>query len=258
MKIKPMSNLIKADPSPPASEVVTILERALSDPSIDIVKARELWQFSREIRAELAENAFNEAMRFAQAEMAPVRTNAANPQNNSKYASLPALDNALRPIYTKHGFALSYDTAEAPAESNVRIICLVTCANYTRTYHIDMPADGKGAKGGDVMTRTHATGSAVTYGRRYLLLMIFNIAVIGDDDDGNNASRIPAAVAMSPEQRSMLVEKSTEKKCPSASLIKHLNSKHLKGARVIKSIDDIPATRFQEAMNDLDLWAARE
>jgi ERF superfamily len=252
-----MSNLVKADPSPPASEVVTILERALSDPSIDVVKARELWQFSREIRAELAENAFNEAMRYAQAEMGPVRTNAANPQTRSKYASLSALDNVLRPIYTKHGFALSYDTADAPNESSVRIICLVTCANYTRSYHIDMPADGKGAKGGDVMTRTHATGSAVTYGRRYLLLMIFNIAVAGDDDDGNHASG-PTVAAMSPEQRSMLVQKSTAKKCPAASLIKHLNSKQLKGATVIKSIDDIPAARFQEAMDDLDLWAVRK
>jgi ERF superfamily len=50
-----------------------------------------------------------------------------------------------------------------------------------------MPADGKGAKGGDVMTKTHAAGSAFTYGQRYLLKMIFNIA-IGDDDDGNRAN----------------------------------------------------------------------
>ena len=52
-----------------------------------------------------------------------------------------------------------------------------------------MPADGKGAQGRDVMTRTHATGSAVSYGRRYLLLMIFNIAVGGEDDDGNAAGK---------------------------------------------------------------------
>jgi hypothetical protein len=50
-----------------------------------------------------------------------------------------------------------------------------------------MPADGKGAKGGDVMTRTHATGSALSYGMRYLLKMIFNVAVGEDDDDGNDA-----------------------------------------------------------------------
>jgi hypothetical protein len=51
-----------------------------------------------------------------------------------------------------------------------------------------MPIDTKGARGGDVMTRTHATGSAYTYGKRYLLIGMFNLA-IGDDDDGNTAGR---------------------------------------------------------------------
>jgi hypothetical protein len=57
---------------------------------------------------------------------------------------------------------------------------------YSREYSIDMPADGKGARGNDVMTKTHATGSATTYGRRYLLMMIFNLSV--EDDDGNAAA----------------------------------------------------------------------
>ena len=64
----------------------------------------------------------------------------------------------------------------------------MSLGGYTRRYHIDMPADGKGAKGGDVMTRTHATGSAVSYGKRYLLIMIFNLTMGGEyEDDGNAA-----------------------------------------------------------------------
>jgi len=39
---------------------------------------------------------------------------------------------------------------------------------------------------GDVMSRTHATASALSYGMRYLLRLIFNIAV-GEGDDGNKA-----------------------------------------------------------------------
>src|SRR5690606_15862485 len=50
-----------------------------------------------------------------------------------------------------------------------------------------MPADGKGAKGGDVMTKTHAAGSAMSYGQRYLLKLIFNVAIGENDDDGNSA-----------------------------------------------------------------------
>ena len=55
-----------------------------------------------------------------------------------------------------------------------------------------MPSDGKGAKGGDVMTKTHATGAAMSYGMRYLLKFIFNVAVGEDDTDGNGAQRVDA------------------------------------------------------------------
>ena len=48
-----------------------------------------------------------------------------------------------------------------------------------------MPADGKGAKGGDVMTKTHASGAAISYGSRYLLKAIFNLAIGEEDADGN-------------------------------------------------------------------------
>ena len=51
-----------------------------------------------------------------------------------------------------------------------------------------MPADGKGAKGGNVMSLTHATGAAAGYGMRYLLKMIFNIAIGEEDTDGNLAA----------------------------------------------------------------------
>ena len=71
----------------------------------------------------------------------------------------------------------------------VRVLCYVSRGGHTRTYQIDMPADGKGAKGGDVMTKTHATGAAASYGMRYLLKMIFNVAVGESDDDGNAASK---------------------------------------------------------------------
>jgi hypothetical protein len=63
-----------------------------------------------------------------------------------------------------------------------------------------MPADGKGAKGGDVMTKTHATGAAMSYGMRYLLKMIFNVAIGEDDKDGN-----------APEQRTATAPEGYEK-----------------------------------------------
>jgi hypothetical protein len=96
------------------------------------------------------------------------------------------LDKAVRPIYTEHGFGLSFDTEPSAVPDRVLVVCYVTCAGHTRKYRVDMPADGGGAKGGSVMTKTHAHGSAMTYGQRYLLRAIFNLA-IGQDDDGKAA-----------------------------------------------------------------------
>jgi hypothetical protein len=68
----------------------------------------------------------------------------------------------------------------------VRVLCYVShSAGHCRTYTKDMPADGKGAKGGDVMTKTHAAGAAMSYGMRYLIKGVFNVAVGDEDKDGN-------------------------------------------------------------------------
>lgn len=176
-------------PPAPASEsaaIFSMIERAARDPSVDLDKMERLMRMRKDMMEEQAERAFNLAMKSAQAEMKPVAADASNPQTKSKYASYAKLDRELRPIYTKHGFSLSFDEDESPKPEHIRVICYVAHEDgHTRTYRKDMPADGKGAKGGDVMTKTHATGAAASYGARYLLKGIFNIAVGDDDRDGN-------------------------------------------------------------------------
>jgi hypothetical protein len=178
---------------PEIGSVMSIIGRMASDPAMDIDKFARLLEFQEREVARQAEQAFNAAMSAAQAEMEPVRKDAKS--DKGKYASYDALDQAIRPIYTKHGFGLSFDTGDAPKADDIRLLCYVTHeAGGSRTYRLDMPADGKGAKGGDVMTRTHATGSAATYGQRYLLKMVFNIAV-STDDNGNAAGARAASGA---------------------------------------------------------------
>ena len=169
-----------------AVSLLAVIERAATNPDVDIDKMERLMQMHERIQAKRAESAYNAAMSAAQAEMGRVAVDAENKQTRSSYATYGALDRALRPLYTKHGFALSFDTGEGPAET-LRVVCHVSHRDgYTRSHHIDMPADGKGAKGGDVMTKTHATGAASSYGMRYLLKMIFNVAIGEDDRDGND------------------------------------------------------------------------
>lgn len=181
-----MPDLTVQEPTTESANIMAVIARAASDPHTDVEKLERLADLYRSIRAEQAAQAFDAAMSDAQSEMRQIATDANNPQTKSRYASYAALDRAIRPIYTKHGFSLGFGTAEGAPPDYVRVRCRVSHRDGHRAVeHVDMPADGKGAKGGDVMTKTHATGAALTYGQRYLLKLIFNIAV-GDDDDGNS------------------------------------------------------------------------
>ena len=165
--------------------LLQVIARAAADPSVDIDKMERLLAMQERVMERNAEAAFNESMRAAQGDMRQVATDANNPQTRSRYATYAAIDAALRPVYTQHGFSISFGTGDAP-EGYVRVVAYVShVGGRTRQYKADMPADGKGAKGGDVMTKTHAFGAGTSYGMRYLLKMIFNVAVGEYDLDGN-------------------------------------------------------------------------
>jgi hypothetical protein len=233
--------------------VLHMIERAARDPAVDIDKLQQLMAMRERIEARTAEADFDRALTAAQAGMGRVRTDSNNPQTKSRYASYGALDAAMRPVYTANGFALSFNT-ENPAPETVRVICRVSHQNgHSRTYQIDMPADGKGAKGGDVMTKTHATGSAVSYGMRYLLKMIFNIAVSDRDDDGNAAGRkepenyTPPPGSISEEQAANIREALEAKGASENAFIQWAAGKGFFAGRK-QFIAEIPAERYDACM----------
>lgn len=177
-------------PAAPVS-MLDIIDRASRDPSVDIDKLERLIGLKKDMEAQQARVEFDRAMVAAQGEMRAIRADLENPQTRSKYASYAQLDKAIRPIYSKHGFAVSFNTGDAPRENELRVLATLShTAGHRQDYRIDMPADGKGARGNDVMTKTHATGAAASYGQRYLYKLMFNLAVGDVDDDGNGAAGI--------------------------------------------------------------------
>lgn len=177
---------VRVNDAPPHIAAADLIERLANIPNLNVENMERLIALHERGLNRVSEEAFNRAMSLAQAQIVRVAPDANNPATHSKYASYGAIDRIVRPIYTDEGFGLSFDTAESPAANCIRVLCYVTHRDGgSRTYKIDMPADGKGARGNDVMTLTHATGAAVTYGMRYLLKMIFNVAIGQDDTDGN-------------------------------------------------------------------------
>ena len=187
--------VVEMNMQPVSTGTMGMIERAVTDPNFNAENFKTLVEFRDREIARAAESAFNAAMHAAQAEMRPIEADANNPQTRSRYATYTKLDKALRPIYSKHGFSQSFNSVDSPIAEHMRLLCYVShVGGHTRTYQIDIPTDGKGAKGNDVMTKTHAVGAGASYGMRYLLKMIWNVLVGEDDVDGNDVQSKAKAV----------------------------------------------------------------
>jgi len=233
----PRQGSLVAEPEP---GLIGMLERLAQNPDVPVDKLERLLEMQERISAKQAESDFNIALTAAQSEMGRISADGNNPQTRSKYATYGKLDRVLRPIYTNHGFALSFGTGEPIAPETVRVLCYLSHrGGHSRTYQVDMPADGKGAKGGDVMTKTHATGAAMSYGMRYLLKMIFNVAVGEDDKDGN-----PPKVATITENQAADVE----------SLIQEVGADKARFLKFyqIKTVSELPAKDLEGAVAELN------
>jgi hypothetical protein len=105
--------------------LLNFVARAVKDPTIDVAKLESLLRMQREIVADQARLEFNRAMSAVQSEMGPIVRDGTNDQTRSKYAKLETIDAKMRPIYTRHGFLLSFNS-EPTEGSNIRIICEVS------------------------------------------------------------------------------------------------------------------------------------
>lgn len=180
-----MSQAITPQAAEADNGLLSFIERASRDPEFDVGKFEALLRMQREIVQEQERREFNRAMREAQTRMAPIVRDATNTHTKSKYAKLETIDREIRPIYTEAGFSLRFGSAPSPREGWLRIVCTVShVSGYSETNYLDAPPDDSGAKGVTNKTPVQAVGSSVSYLRRYLTTMVFNIVLADDDDDG--------------------------------------------------------------------------
>lgn len=222
-----------------------VIERIRAGVPLD--EAREYYRFAREVELDAAKIAFTKAMVKAQAEMSAVSKDMANPQTHSKYASLGAVDAAIRGPYTRNNLACSFDERTSTADNWIAVILDVShISGYSREFRLQLPADGVGAKGGAVMTRTHATVAAITYARRALLKMAFNLSEV--DDDGNAANK----------SEPRITEEQVEELCNMLEPASEGEWRSFLGTMKVAGIVEIPQSRFQEAKTSITRWLEKK
>ena len=105
-----------------------------------------------------------------------------------RYATLPGILQAVRPILTRHGLTVLQNASEGPHGSvHISTMLVHSSGEFIVLDALPMPMGNTAQE----------TGSAITYGRRYQLLAALGLAA-DDDDDGATAA--PRATTHRPTQ----------------------------------------------------------
>lgn len=234
-----------------ADSLLNFVARAMADPNVNVDKLQVLLRMQREIVADDARLQFSRSMSLAQGEMQAVLRDASNDQTKSRYARLETIDAAIRPVYVRHGFCLEFNS-ESIEGPNERIVCEVShSAGHAKKFQLEAAPDTAGPQGKPNKTPLHGLGSTVSYLRRYLTCMIFNVVVTNEDNDGNR-QQTPSG-------------KNAEERvngCMTAAELKILDdlmvlTRSSEGAFLTyhgldyRSIQQVPATQFVRLKNSL-------
>lgn len=207
-----MTALAKTEPSVlPIDNLLTVISSAAKDTTVDVEKAERLFALLERMHDRKAEMDFNDAMVLVQTKMVdlPIVRTAKNPQTNSFYAKLENIQEVVNPILLEHGFSISFGTDKSELPDHYGVTATVAHrSGHKRQFRCDSPVDMYGMKGNQNKTRTHGFGSALSYGERYLMTLIFNLRLIGQDDDGNMGQRPKpnASKPMGDEEKALKVE----------------------------------------------------
>ncbi len=167
------------------SNPLTLLQ-AMVDKGVDPQALRQMMDLSERWEANQSRKAFQLAMTNAQRDMQAVVKDKENKHTHSMYAALESVQEMARPVYTRHGFSLSFGQEPPPKEGWLRFVCTVRHQDgHSERFQGDYPQDGFGAKGGANMNAVQGVVSSGSYMQRDMLRLIFNLTIAGADQDGN-------------------------------------------------------------------------
>jgi len=194
-----MSELVEREttevvPINTAASMIAVIERAAMNHEVDVEKMERLFALQEKMLAKDSVSQFNADLAAAQAELPMINKDGAivvKGQLRSKYATFESINETVKPILSKYGFAVMF---KVNINGLVRVTAtLVHRAGHSEETSMDLPVDMSGSK-----NNVQALGSSTAYGKRYTMCALLNIST-GDapDDDGQAADTSPFGAALS-------------------------------------------------------------
>jgi len=195
---RPAPGPLPAPSSDSSSMVLALIERLALDPRADVEKLERMMAMHERLKAKEAELAYNAAkgrilkkltgIKIVKNRSVPYEVEKGKPEKGIhqafKYAPLEEIDKHLRPLLAEEQMDLSY--SDEPHEGGGILIRgrlkHLPGGHYEDSF-MSAPLDTTGGK-----SDVQAVGSTNSFLRRYVACNIFNVVVVGDDDDGTGGT----------------------------------------------------------------------
>lgn len=187
-----------------SATILSVIQRAAADPQCDIEKMERLMAMHERMQDRQAESAFNAAMAAMQCEL-PSIAERGKGHGSIKYATLEDINDVVKPIMQKHGFAVSFQVEHHQGGINVTGILMHAAGHREQTTML-LPSDTSGSK-----NAVQAVGSSVSYGKRYVMSALLNLTTRGEDDDGYAAVPVANVTALQASAIDAQLAKCSEK-----------------------------------------------
>lgn len=223
-------------PQQPKTFLEVIKDAAL-DPKVDVTKMQALLDMQMQIERRKAKIEFENALADAK-EQIPVVVKDKRGDRGITYASLEKVSKMLDPILRQNGLTITYGMADSPNPDIFRITAKVSHrGGHSEPYFADIPFSITGPKGSPIMSKTQGAGAAISFGRRYLKLMIFDITIAGEDTDGTATQTVGSDELLKLNDLIKRTQTNVEDFCA------HYG---------IEAVPDLPLSRFKAAVTLLE------
>jgi hypothetical protein len=232
-----------AAPNSEAGALISMIERAARDPSVDIDKMERLMKMHEAALARTAKASYAAALSQMQPKL-PIISERGKIQiggsahKAQSYALWEDINEAIKPVLAEFGFALSFRTGHE--EGKIKVTGILSHRDgHSEETTLVLPLDTSGSK-----NNVQAVGSSTSYGKRYTAGALLNLTSRGEDDDG----KAGGGKFITEDQVGELLALIDDIGGPRKDALKTGFLKYMK----VQAIADIPEGKFRDAVAALE------
>lgn len=170
------------------ADVMALIGQMANTPGFNVDAMKELVALKERIDSQERKGRFFDALARVQAKAPRITKNGLMDRGAGKgqiaYAKLEDIDAVMRPIYQPEGFSVTWNSPMI--DGKIRVVGHFTAYGHTEEREWWCAPDTSGGK-----QPPQASGSTVSYGKRYISIGFWNIITEGEDTNGVEPENAP-------------------------------------------------------------------